>query len=387
MKYHLSKEDSIWVKDSCSMLYKKMEAVCSRTGSMIPSVPENGRYRTDSGTRDITDWVNGFWGGMMWQMYHATGYPCFKNSAENVEKRLDAAFEQFAGLHHDVGFMWLPTAVADFKVTGNEHSRGRGIHAAALLAGRYNPEARFIRAWNPHIRGGRPEACTGWMIVDTLMNIPLLFWAAKQAETPAFAYIAKNHADTAMKYILRDDGTCNHIVVLDPENGEFLRVQEGQGYSLNSAWSRGQAWGIYGFALCAGYTGKAEYLSAAKKIANYFIACTDKTGHISACDFRAPMEPFLPDTSACACAACGLLELAEQLEDFEREFYVESAVNILKAIAEKYANWDLDQDGVLNGGRGAYHSDEPREGRSLIFGDYFFVEALLRLNGKYLSIW
>lgn len=388
MKYKLSEENKEWIQNVYTKLCEKMEKECIRVGCIIPDVPVNGRYRDDMGEKDITNWINGFWSGMMWQMYSAMGLECFRKSAENVEERLDKAFDQFSGLHHDVGFMWLPSAVADYQITGSERSRNRGLHAATILAGRYNPSAKFIRAWNPHIRDGRIEDCTGWMIVDCLMNIPILYWAFTQTKDPRFTYIAENHANTSLKYILREDGSCNHIVVLNPENGEFVRVQEGQGYMTDSSWSRGQAWAIYGFAISAKHTNNDTYLAAAKRIANYFIACTDRTGHIPTSDFRAPSEPFLPDTSAGVCAACGMLEIVDQLKnDNEKELYIESALNIVKAIEHRYGNWDMEQDGLLMGGRGSYHSQEPTEGRSIIFGEYYYVEAILRLAEKHVSIW
>lgn len=387
MEYQLPAEDSTIIEESCRLLIKKVELECQRLKGMIPDYPENGRYCIDMGQKDITCWINGFWGGILWQMYHAFGRDVFLKEAQMLEERLDQAFAVYDGLHHDVGFMWLPTAVADYKVTGRQQSRIRGLHAANLLAGRFNPKAGFLRAWNPHMRGGKMEDCTGWMIVDTLMNLPVLYWAAQETQNPAYAYMAEAHADTAMKYILREDGSCNHIVVLDPENGAFLHVQDGQGYSRESAWARGQAWAIYGFALSAKYTKKDAFLSAAKRAANYFIACVQRTGYISACDFRAPSEPFLPDTSAGICAACGMLELAEQLPVFERDFYADCALDITKASIKQWGNWKMDEDGLLEGSRGSYHSAEPSEGRSLIFGDYYFVEAILRLAGKHLSIW
>ena len=387
MDYQLSEENRKWAEKIYGLMYTKTEKECLRVKDMIPDVPEGGRYHKDMGQADITNWTNGFWGGILWQMYHACGSQVFRAAAEKLEERLDRAFDVYAGLHHDVGFMWLPTAVADYKITGNQRSRTRGLHAANLLAGRFNPRAGFIRAWNPHVRGGKMEDCTGWMIVDSLMNLPILYWAAQEAHNPAYSYIAQIHADTALKYILREDGSCKHIAVVNPENGELIRIQEGQGYSVDSAWTRGQAWAVYGFATSAKHTKNPGYLSAAKKAANYFIACASRTGYITPCDFRSPAHPFLPDTSAGVCAACGMLEMAEQLTGSERNFYVECAVDLLRAAEKQYADWNMEEDGLLTGSRGAYHSSEPEEGRSFIFGDYYFVEGVLRLAGKHLSIW
>ena len=116
-------------------------------------------------------------------MYHATGKELYKERAEVMEKHLDKALHGFIGLHHDTGFMWLHSAVADYRLTGSEESKIRGLTAASVLAGRYNPQGRFIRAWNPEcVEEG--QDCTGWIIVDSMMNIPLLYWASEELKGP-----------------------------------------------------------------------------------------------------------------------------------------------------------------------------------------------------------
>lgn len=140
-------------------LQTKMSAECSRIGDRIPYVPVDGVYKEDKSETDIYWWTNGFWPGMLWQMYHASRQEAYKTAAEGVEQRLDKAFEGFDGLHHDVGFMWLHSAVANYRLTGDERAKTRGLHAANLLAGRFNPRGKFIRAWN--------DDCTGWIIVDS----------------------------------------------------------------------------------------------------------------------------------------------------------------------------------------------------------------------------
>ena len=311
-------------------------------------------------------------------MYHATGEELYKNAAEGVEDELDKAFDIYTGLHHDVGFMWLHSAVADYRITGNERSKARGLHAANLLAGRYNPRGKFIRSWN--------RDRSGWVIVDSMMNIPLLYWAEEVLQDPRFGYIAMDHADTVMGKIVRGDGSCNHIIVLDPTNGELLDTPGGQGYASGSAWSRGQTWAIYGFALSYRYTGKKEYLETAKKVANYFIAQTDRTGHVALVDFRAPEEPVYWDSTAAACAACGLLEVAEHVDKSEKRFYVEAAVKMLKATDEKFCNWDPKYDSIVQMGSGSYHTTHDKH-VPIIYGDYFFIEAVLRLLGKDILLW
>ncbi|WP_312501674.1 glycoside hydrolase family 88 protein [Lacrimispora sp.] len=357
---------------------EKLKAECERLGEKIPYISENGRYQKDMREENNSWWTNGFWAGMLWQMYHGTGEEIYKRTAEDSEIALDRALAGFVGLHHDVGFQFLHTAVADYRLTGREESRVRGLHAASLLAGRFNPVGGFIRAWNLDK--------TGWMIVDCLMNLPLLYWAGKELDDPRFSAIADLHAHTALQVLLRKDGSCNHIGVLDPLTGELLECPGGQGYGAGSSWSRGQAWAVYGFALAFMHTGHQEYLDGAKQIAHYFLANTALTGCVALTDFRAPEEPVSWDTTASACAACGFLQIAEMVPDLEKRLYYESAQKILLTLAESHCNWNPEEDGILQNGTVA-HGREHETHVPIIYGDYFFVEGISRLLGKEFMIW
>jgi len=380
MQYSLSEDNRQWLEATWEKIQKKMSTECDRIGTNIPYIPEDGKY-TDMGQKDIYGWTNGFWPGMLWQMYNATGEEKYKTTAEGVEERLDTALEGFIELHHDVGFMWLHSAVADYRLTGNDKSRVRGMHAANILAGRYNPLGQFIRAWNSQDGNER----TGWIIIDCLMNIPLLYWATEQNGDPRFKAIAMNHADTMLKKVLRGDSSSNHIVILDPLTGEFLDNPGGQGYESGSSWSRGQAWAIYGMALSYKHTGKIEYLDAAKKVAHYFIANVATTEYIPLVDFRAPAEPVLYDTTAGVCAACGMLEIANAVGEYEKPLYIKAALQILKATDKKHCNWNPDEDAIVGCGTSAYHGKDKEV--PIIYGDYFFIEGILRLLDKDFLIW
>lgn len=357
---------------------RKLQAECRRLKDRIPYISEDGQYKVDMKEENRAYWTNGFWAGMLWQMYNRSGNPIYKETAEHTEGELDKALEEFEGLHHDLGFQFLHTAVADYRLTGNKKSRNRALHAAGLLAGRFNAAGKFIRAWN--------QDMTGWMIIDCLMNIPLLYWASEELNDPRFSYIADEHAHTALSQLLRGDGSCNHIAVLDPVTGDGLEYPAGQGYGVGSSWSRGQSWAIYGFALAALHTGKQEYLDAAKQVAHYFIASVCQTGFVSMVDFRSPKDKVYWDTTATACAACGLLQIAEMVPDLEKFLYYDSAVKMLTALEEKYCDWNPDRDGILQYGTVAYE----REGLvhvPIIYGDYFFVEGILRLRREAFLIW
>lgn len=186
-------------------------------------------------------WTNGFWSGAMWQMYLLTSDERYADEARRGEDLLDAAFEDFHHLHHDAGFMWRLSAGAQYDLTGSQRSYDRAIQAATILAGRYNPLG-FIRAWN--------IASPGLAIIDCMMNLSLLYWASEKSGDPRFRMIAMHHADTAMKHFVREDGSCNHVVVFDPETMEVKEVPAGQGYAPGSSWSRGQGWALYGFRTC-----------------------------------------------------------------------------------------------------------------------------------------
>lgn len=174
-----------WVQQLLKKMECKLEAEHMRVKDQIPYWSTDGTYETDYAQKDIYWWTNGFWPGILWKLYLLTGDSKYRESAELIEKKLDKALYGFNGLHHDVGFMWLHSAVADYRLTGNEKARSRGLLAASVLAGRYHPEGQYIRAWNPEcVEPG--EDCTGWIIVDSMMNIPLLYWASREVEDTRF---------------------------------------------------------------------------------------------------------------------------------------------------------------------------------------------------------
>ena len=376
-------EDIKWAEEVWEKLQKKLDMVSERVKNIVPGdANENGRFVDRGQGEDIFWWTNGFWAGLLWQMYHATGKEAYKENAEIIEQKLDMALEEFWGLHHDVGFMWLLSAVADYRLTGNEKSKNRGLHAANILAGRYNPKGHFIRAWNPEC--DRSLDTTGLMIIDCLMNLPLLYWASEVTGDCRFSDIANEHANTALRYILREDGSCNHIVELNPQTGEFVKSLGGQGYGEGSSWSRGQSWAVYGMTLSYACTKDEKYLHAAKQAAHYFIANAALTDYIPLLDFRAPKEPKLADTTAGVITACGLLELSQYVGELEQPLYRESAMRMLRAMVEKCCDWDENKDAILGYGSVAYHREVHCP---IIYGDYFLVEAVLRILGKATLLW
>lgn len=365
-----------WIDETWEKLDKKLKVVSERSKNKIPYTTVNGVHN-NMAEDDVTWWTNGFWAGLMWLMYADTKDAHYRDVAERAEELLDAAFGEYDKLHHDVGFMWFLSSGTNYRLTGSKKSRLRALYAADLLASRYNSEGRFIRSWN----GDQ----TGWVIIDSLMNIPLLYWSSEEHNDPRYRYIAENHADTLIRTHLRGDGSVNHIVDLDIATGEAIESFGGQGYETGSSWSRGQSWALYGFTLSYIHTQKQEYLDAAKCVANYFIAAVSDTDYIPRADFRAPDETII-DTTAGACAACGLIELAKNVGQYERKMYLNAALKILKALEKDYCDFTMDEDSVLQMGTEAYCREHGKH-MPIIYGDYFFAEALYKLRGNELLFW
>lgn len=368
-----------WAEETAEKIQKKVSVVARRNGHKIPYTTIQGVF-DDMSDKEIYWWTNGFWGGVLWQMYHATGDVFYRTAAEENEEKLDQNMMSFCAMDHDSGFKWLLTAVANYRQTGNEASRNRGILAASNLAGRFNLAGQFIRAWNDKGSG----KIAGWAIIDCMMNLPLLYWAGEELHDPRFSQIAEAHANTAEKYFIRPDGSVNHIVSFEPYTGEVIGTQGGQGYAEGSSWTRGQAWAIYGFALSYRHTENEVYINAAKRVANYFIANIPESGLIPV-DFRQPEEPRWEDSTASAIAACGLLEIAEHTTGNDKLVYERAAIRLLKGLENQRCNWDERTDHILEKCTAAYHDKEHEF--AIIYGDYYFIEAIWKLTGKELFMW
>lgn len=374
---NIIKKNQAWIDEVWEKLEKKLSVTAELSKDKIPYTTINGIH-TDKGENEPDYWTNGFWPALMWLMYVATKKEKYKITAENAEKTLDKALYDYEKLHHDVGFMWHISAGVNYRITKNKESRKRNLTAAASLASRYNVDGGFIRAWNQ-------DNVKGWAIIDCMMNIPILYWASDEIGDPRFRQIAMHHADKTMQNHVRPDGSVYHVVEYDINNGEFLGTPSTQGFEPSgSSWSRGQSWALYGFVLSYIHTGKREYLDTAKRVAHYFISAIASEGYIPKCDFRAPDEPVVIDTTAGAIAACGLIEIAKAVPEYEKKLYLNAAINILKALEKEHCNWSLDEQSILQNGTECYGRNEHIP---IIYGDYYFAEALYKLKGYNLLFW
>lgn len=294
--------------------------------------------------------------------------------------------EYYTQTMHDLGFLYLPYSVMLYKLTNDDKHKRTAMKAATELAKRFNVSAGFIEAWDEM---NLPET-ERRMIIDSLMNIPLLFWAWKQTGHMFYRDVAITHADTSLRMLVRDDYSVKHAVFLNAD-GSFKAGANNCGYSDDSHWARGSGWAIYGFALAAKFTGEKRYLDAAEKIFAKYRECLGDGEKIPVWDFRLPKdkpayrcngegkEPewdeSLPenvkynrDSSAAAVVACAALEL--QALTGKREYY-DFAYESLKELCENYFDSAKDVPGMLRRSNG--------ENEYTIFGDYYFLQLLLQI--------
>ncbi|WP_151737477.1 glycoside hydrolase family 88 protein [Paenibacillus tengchongensis] len=366
-------EHETWVEEAWSKTLEKTLSNSKRIGAEFPHASQNGKYVLEGADW----WTAGFWPGMLWQLYAECGEESLKAIAESCEQRLDEVLDRYVRLDHDLGFMWLLTSVANYKLTGSGASRIRALKAANYLAARFNLKGRYIRAWNPWREG---EDNSGVAIIDCCMNMSLLFWASGATGDPRYHHIAEAHMDTVLEHFIRPDGSVYHIVNFDPETGEVKEKLGGQGFAPESAWSRGTAWALYGLALAYHHSGKAEYLYAAQQVANFFLTRLPED-HVPHWDFRTGgATGDLRDTSAGSCAASGLLLLSGLVPESEAHVYRNGAMKMLESLYRNYGAWDnREEEGLLLHGTSHYPENRNVD-VPLIYGDFFFVEALARVK-------
>ena len=335
------------------------------------------------------EWTTGFWTGVIWLAYEHTGDDAFQKSAQvQVESFLDRIKNKIDVNHHDMGFLYSLSCVADYKLTGNEHAKKAALLAADHLAERYRERGKFLQAWgNP----GEPKEYR--LIIDCLLNLPLLYWATEVTGDPSYEDKAENHIKTAMKCILRPDHSTYHTHFFDVETGEPTYGVTHQGNRNGSAWARGQAWGIYGIALSYRYLKNPEYMDLFCSVTDYFIEHLPED-LIPYWDFDFDTGSEEPrDSSASAIAVCGILEMAKYLEKEKAQVYLTAADRMLRALTDLCANRDYKMsNGLLLQGTYARNSKENTcTDRGVdecnTWGDYFYMEALTRLSRDWKLYW
>lgn len=353
-----------------------------RFGDLYPHVSENDVYHLN----DNDDWTDGFWSGILWLCYEYTKDEKFlaeaRKKTESFRERLAAnkAIE-----HHDIGFLYSLSSKAQWMVERDESAKELTIAAADHLLTRWRPKSQIIQAWGPE--GDKDNG--GRIIIDCLMNLPLLYWAYEKTGDRKYFDVAVKHADKSRRFLVRGDDSSYHTFYFDQENGNAIRGGTHQGYQDGSTWTRGQAWGIYGFALSYHYTKNPLYLETSLRMARYFLERLPED-NVVYWDFDVPVTPDTKrDSSASATTACGILELLKHLPaDHPERAVLEDGVNrMMKGLVENYATIGKpDAQGLIE--RGSYHV---RGGVSpddfVIWGDYYYLEALMRLERGHKGYW
>lgn len=367
--------NEIW-QEALNFSLKKIEASIN-TLEEFPDRCAGPEWTPVRNDRHSRHWVDGFWVGQLWLAYAYTNESHFEVAARDWTERL-AWLKTTTGTH-DLGFIFYLSNVLGAYTTDDETLFENALVAAETFTKRYNPRGEFLMAWgdrNGDIYGTPYQR--GKINIDLMMNLSLLFWATAQTGDPQYARIAARHARTSRYTLIRPDNSTSQVADFDPDTGAFLRQETLQGRSHATCWSRGQAWGLYGFAETYRRTGDVAFLHNARRLGEYIIA--------NAPEDKVPFWDYdaldIPDTyrdsSAAAVFAAGFMELADAETDPSlAERWRTEAAAITKSLWENYATRDDDMPCILKHGSVTVPHDQMDHG--LIYGDYYFVEALVRL--------
>jgi len=316
------------------------------------------------------DWVGGFWPGTLWMAWLHSKDDDFRTWALASAAKL--APRQYDTGTHDLGFLFYPSWVTAWRLTGDETWRAGAVQAADSLTRRYNPRGRFIRAWGALTDPNN----AGRVIIDTMMNLDLLAFASRETGDSRYLEIATEHARTAQRVFPRPDGSIPHVYDFDPDTGAPLGPNTVQGYSPTSCWSRGQAWGVYGFTTMYRRTGSREFLTTARRLADFAIGALG-ADHVPVWDYRAPQQPYdIKDASAGAILACGLLDLSAATG---RGSYRDVALRLLTALAETCLTRNSARAEAVVARCTRNRPNEDGIEISLPYADYYLLEGILRV--------
>jgi unsaturated chondroitin disaccharide hydrolase len=323
---------------------------------------------------DDGGWTGAHWTGLLWLAYAHTGDNDLQIAARQWTNRL--APRQHDTSTHDLGFLFELSHILGANLTGDATLKLPAIQAAQTLTRRFNPKGGYIQAWGA-LYGTADQR--GRTIVDALMNLNLLFWATKETGDPQFADIAVTTALTMLERHVRADGSTSHTTEFNPDTGAFIKQGTHQGLSSTSCWARGHSWAIYGFTVCYRETGDVLFLEAARKLAAYALN-HQPFDHVPYWDYDSPLIPNdVRDSSAASILASALLLLASVEHELEQVNHWRSeAIIILQSLWDNYSSRASDEPSILI--HGTQHKPRASMDHGLIYGDYYFVEALQRLG-------
>ena len=344
----------------------QVRATIERDPDFFPMYTRNGRWRHEGPS--WTDWCAGFHAGLMWLLARHTLEQRWREHAEHYSRLLEG--RQYDRNVHDLGFIFLSTYLPWYRLTGEPHLRDVLITAGRTLALRFNDRGCYLRSF----------VAPGSLFIDIMMNVPLIFYAARESGDRDLERVALAHCDTTERTLVRSDGSTAHEGVFDPGTGVFLRQDTHQGLGADSTWARGLAWSLYGFGTVFTYSGRDSDLSVAISNADCYISrCPD--GLVPPWDFDVPSgADRIDDSSAAAIAASGLWDLAGLVaarDPARARRYRDATLTILDSLCtEGYlASTTPGWEGILK--HGVYHFHKNLGvGESVMWGDFFFLEAV-----------
>ena len=325
------------------------------------------------------EWCSGFWPGVLWMAYKASGDGEIRQAAEGYTKALDFVATRQA-YDHDLGFITINSWLKGIEALGDkapQHYRRTALAAADSLATLYNPKVGTILSWPRHVKdyGGHNT------IMDNMINLELLFWASRNGGSRLLHDIAVSHAVTTMKHHFRPDGSCYHVAVYDTLTGDFLRGQTHQGYADYSMWARGQSWAIYGYTMVYKYTRDPLFLAFAQKVTDIYLKRLQETSD----DLipRWDMDDLRPDAPKDASAACvvasALLDLGDFIGGVHGKYYREMAIKMLAQLStDRYLSQDKNSSFLLHST--GHHPAGSEIDASIIYADYYYIEAIGKLK-------
>ena len=347
--------------------------------------PSSATRNQTYGVIDNIEWTDGFWTGLLWLCYEYTGDDAFKNLAlKNVDSFLNRVEKRIELDHHDLGFLYSLSCVAGYKLTGSAEGRKAGLLAADKLMERFQEKGGFIQAWGE--LGARDNYR---LIIDCLLNIPLLHWAFLETGNPVYRNAAVRHYEAACNNVIRDDASAYHTFYFDPGTGEPLKGVTRQGYSDDSAWARGQAWGIYGIPLNYRYVKDDSAFNLFKGMTNYFL---NRLPEDQVCYWDLIFTDGSNqsrDSSAAAIGVCGIHEMLKYLPEVEsdKNTYRHAMHCILRSLMERYTAPEIKPGNpVLLHGVYSWHSGKGVD-EGNIWGDYYYMEALIRFYKDWNLYW
>ena len=354
-------------KQTETMLQNIPAAKKDKPDLVSPKAIENGELKLVTSR----DWTSGFFPGQLWLLFEYTKKKAWQEQARAYTANLER--EKTNAGTHDMGFKIYCTFGAGYRLTKDPAYREIIIQSATTLITRFRPKIGCIRSWDHH-----KEQWAFPVIIDNMMNLELLFEATKLTGDSTFYRIAVSHANTTMKNHYRPDNSSWHVVDYDTISGKVIQKNTHQGYAHESAWSRGQAWGLYAYTMCYRETKDPVYLKHAEKIAAFILKHPRLPKDlVPYYDFDAPGIPNEPrDVSAASIAASALYELSAYSKNSKQ--YLAAADNILASLTNSYRSLMGENKGFI-----LLHSTGSKPGNNevdvpIIYADYYYLEALLR---------